>query len=151
MITKDYIAGFVDGEGYIGLIKKSSPNSTLGHRYKPCVKIAQKESNRNILDILQSIYGGHISKTRQHGNTNTSVMWEISNRPAVKKFLEDLKDRLILKDENLRLILKYIELPQVSNRQDNEYQKFRLDIDSKKQIIYERIKTINKRGLAETK
>ena len=151
MITKDSIAGFVDGEGYIGLIKKSAPNSTLGHRYKPCVKIAQKESNRHILDILQTRYGGSISKSRQHGNTNTSIMWEISNRPIVKKFLEDLKGRLILKDENLRLILKYIELPQVSNRRDEEYQKYRLEIDSKKQLIYERIRLINKRGLAETK
>jgi len=151
MITKDYIAGFVDGEGYIGLIKKLAPNSTLGHRYKPCVKIAQKESCRHILDLLKSMYGGSISKSRQHGNKNSSVMWEISNRPMVKKFLEDLKGKLILKDENLRLILKYIELPQVSNRKDKEYQEFRLKIDYEKQLIYERIKIINKRGLAETK
>ena len=151
MITKDYIAGFVDGEGYIGLIKKTSSKVTLGHYYKPCVKIAQKESNRHILDLLKAMYGGHISKSRQHANTNTSVMWEISNRPIVKKFLEDLKGKLILKDENLRLILKYIELPQVCNRKDDEYQKFRLEIDSKKQLIYERIRLINKRGLAETK
>lgn len=150
MITNDYVAGFVDGEGYIGLIKKKSDRTVLGHFYKPCVKIAQKESNRKILDILKARYGGTISKTRQHENTNSSVMWEISNRPMVQKFLLDLKDRLYLKDENLRLILKYIELPQVKNRKDEEYQKFRKEIDKKKEIIYNRIREINKRGLAET-
>lgn len=150
MITNDYIAGFVDGEGYIGLIKKRSDKTVLGHFYKPCVKIAQKESNRKILEILKSKYGGTISKTRQHENTNSSVMWEISNRPMVQKFLLDLKDKLYLKDENLRLILKYIDLPQVTNRRDKEYQRFRKEIDNKKEVIYNRIREINKRGLAET-
>lgn len=152
MITTDYIAGFVDGEGYIGLIKKKSNKSYLGHFYKPCVKIAQKESNRRILDILKARYGGYISKTREYKskNMNSSVMWEISNRPMVKRFLLDLKDKLYLKDENLRLILKYIELPQVNNRKDVEYQKFRLEVDKIKEIIYNRIREINRRGLAET-
>jgi len=150
MITTDYIAGFVDGEGYIGLIKKKSNMVTLGHFYKPCVKIAQKESNRKILDILKARYGGYISKSRKHKNTNTSVMWEISNRPMVQKFLLDIKDKLYLKDENLRLILKYIDLPQVTNRRDAEYNKFRMEIDRKKELIYNRIREINKRGLAET-
>lgn len=151
MINIDYIAGFVDGEGYIGLIKNSSKKGILGHYYKPCVKIAQKESNRIILDMLKSQYGGHISKSRQHDNTNPSVMWEISNRPMVKLFLKDLKDKLILKKENLELILDFIELPTVTNSVSDENKKLRIDIDYQKQLIYERIKKINKRGLAETK
>jgi hypothetical protein len=151
MITLDYIAGFIDGEGYIGVIKKSSKRSTLGHYYKPCVKIAQKESNRAILDILKSLYGGHISKTRQHDNTNTSVMWEISNKPLVLKFLNDLNDKLILKNENLKLLLQLFELPTVTNSMSESNNKIRIDVDNQKQLIYERIREINKRGLAETK
>lgn len=151
MITTDYLAGFIDGEGYIGIIKKRNAKSILGYNYKPVVKIAQKLSNKSILEIIQKRYGGYLSKTRQHINTNASVMWEISNQVQVKNFLKDFVGKLYLKNENLMLVLEFIELPNVKNRKDSEYQKIREDIDTKRTLIYERIRTINKRGLAETK
>jgi len=57
MVSYEYIAGFVDGEGFIN-IQKKSPNSKSGSPYWLIVCIAN--TNKQVLDEIQKIIGGKV-------------------------------------------------------------------------------------------
>lgn len=149
-ITLDYIAGFSDGEGYLGIRKHTTPNCKLGFRYQLVVKIAQLDKHRNVLEAIQSKYGGHISKQRLGGNRRPCVMWELSNTKLVSKFLDDMEEKLIIKSPQLKLLQEFITVGKITTRIPNKIEKQRNDIYQKRKELYDKCLKINRRGLAET-
>ena len=145
-ISNQYIAGFIDGEAYIGLIKKTSKECKLGYYYKPNIKVTQRTKYAQVLEELKNKYGGYITTRQQLDNTNQCAVntWEIANRPMVKKLLLDIKDYAIVKSEHINLLLEFIELPSGIYKDSEQYNK-------RKDEIYSEMRKINKRGLAETK
>lgn len=145
-ISNQYIAGFIDGEAYIGLIKKTSKECTLGYYYKPNIKVAQRTKYKQVLVELKNKYGGYLTTRKQLDDTNQCAVdtWEIANRPMVKKLLLDIKDYSIVKSEHINLLLEFIELPTGLSTNKEQYRE-------RKDEIYIKMREINKRGLAETK
>jgi hypothetical protein len=152
MLSKEYCAGFIDGEGYLGIIKKTSKVCRLGYYYKPVIKIAQSENNSHVLDILKEKYGGHISKTRipKNPNQRPSRMLEISNRPLVKKLLNEIAPYLIVKKFQAKCLIDFINLPAWKTNKGSEYDKYRHKLGKKQSDLYKSIIRVNRRGLAET-
>jgi hypothetical protein len=152
MISKEYIAGFVDGEGYLGIIKKTSKRSVNGYYYKTAVKIAQVSKNRFILDELKRCYGGTVSKNRVHPGKNQreSVMWEITGNKAVSKLLKHIYPSLIIKKHQADILIDFYKIGKSTNGVGGKYDVIRKDIDVKKTELYKRILKLNHRGLAET-
>lgn len=144
-LTPQYIAGFMDGEAYFGIIRKTDYRSFLGHFYKACIKIAQVESSSFILQLLKNRYGGNISKTRKYKNPNQrpSIMLEITNGIRIKKVLDEIQPFLIVKSKQADILRKFINLPK-----QNEVN--RLEVDAMRSELYRKILSLNKRGLAET-
>lgn len=145
-ISNQYIAGFIDGEAYIGLIKKTSKECKLGYYYKPNIKVTQRTKYAKVLEEFKSKYGGYITTRQQLNNTNQCAVntWEIANRPMVKKLLLDIKDYAIVKSEHVNLLLEFIEFPSGIYKDSGKY-------NERKDEIYAEMRKINKRGLAETK
>jgi len=144
-LTPQYIAGFIDGEGYLGIIKKRDTRSSLGHYYKVCIKIAQVEQHSKILFLLQEQYGGNMSKTRLPLNKNqrASLMLELTNCVRIKRILDDIQPYLIVKSEPAKLLRKYVEMPKQTPTN-------RTKINAMREDLYKQILSLNKRGLAET-
>lgn len=145
-ITNQYIAGFLDGEAYLGLIRRTRKDCIDGFYYKPNVKVTQKTKNAFILKKLQKKYGGYITTKQQNLKTNQHSIdvWEIANRPMVKKLLDDIKDYSIVKKEIIKLLLEFISLPTIKKQEDKKYNPQKAD-------IYSKLRVLNRRGLAETK
>lgn len=145
-ISNQYIAGFLDGEAYIGLIKKTTKHCTLGYYYKPNIKVAQRTKNSRVLELLKEKYGGYITTRKQLDDTNQCAVntWEIANRPMVKRLLLDIKDYVVVKESHVSLLLEFTELPTGVSAEKELYV-------SRKDEIYAEMRKINKRGLAETK
>jgi hypothetical protein len=144
-LTPQYIAGFIDGEGYLGIIKKSDKRSTLGHYFKVCIKIAQVEQHAKILYLLKERYGGNISKSRfpKNKNQRTSLMIEFTNGIRILKILDDIQPYLIVKSEQAKLLREFVESPKQTKTNRNI-------INAMREDLYLKNKGLNKKGLAET-
>lgn len=143
-ITPQYIAGFMDGEAYFGIIRKTDPRCPLGYYYKVCIKIAQTERSSFVLQLLKDRYGGNISKTRIHKELNQqpSKMIEFSNQIRIKRILDDVQPFLIGKSKKAEILRKCINLPRQTPTN-------RLELNAMRSELYRNIKSMNKRGLAE--
>jgi hypothetical protein len=115
---KVYAAGFVDGEGCIYLDRDARPSGRVYH----CPKMAVSNTNREVLEWLQARWGGTITyrgPLRQDGTPRVFAdncrrkswdAWHLSGH-FVEQFLRDIIPWLIVKKEEARLLLEYIDSP----------------------------------------
>lgn len=100
-----YIAGFVDGEGSISILEH------LENHFGIQIQINQMD--KKPLEYIQSFYGGKINhllvpKTSFSTKTHTYRL-QYSGKFA-RPILTDIKNKLILKKEQARLALKFLDL-----------------------------------------
>ena len=143
MLLKDkefyiYLAGFVDGEGCIGLRKDSSTKNV----YRGKLHITN--TNLMVLTYIKDKIGfGSLYINRKkgsYGNNKTTYVWEVCNRQCLK-VLEKIKPYLLVKKEQAGLIIKFQKSVYRTNKKPNQ----------KKVIIRNRIfnelKILNMRGI----
>jgi len=155
-ISNEYIAGFVDGEGYFGLVKKiDSPRlkeigraNHYGYYYTPVLKITQVTQNEIVLKKITDLigYGNYWrGKNSSHTNGRRVTSLEFRGMKRVIPIAKILFPYLIVKQRQAGLIIK-LEETQVEITDKN-----REMINKKREDIYNQLKILNKRGLAETK
>ena len=122
MISKEYLAGFVDGEGCFNITRC---------RTWILPRLLITNTNVDILKQIKGIYGGDIS-SRKNGKDNWKVfnMYRASCK-ALKTIIKDILPYLILKREQAELCLEMMKTK---------------DIDQKLNIK-ERMHILNKRGI----
>lgn len=149
-ITSQYIAGFVDGEGYLGIRKQTNKNCKLGYHHSLVVKVSQLEKCREPLDYMKEKYGGTISKPTMTGNRRPVVAWELANTKAIKAFLDDVQEYLIVKKPQAQLLREFIAVGKITTRIPSKIDKARDELYAKREPLYLKGLQINRRGLAET-
>lgn len=81
-----YLAGFMDGEGSISLVRRRSPASRIGIEY--IVRIDVGNTRRNALDLFQLHFGGTVYLTRYpsriHANHQDFYRWGLMSRKATE-------------------------------------------------------------------
>ena len=102
-MNRAYLAGFFDGDGCVGIYKYKSKSARRGFKFQLIVSISQK--NRFILDEIQKIYGGGISKN----NISNVYSWRSVGRSS-KLFLEDIVKFLILKRQETKFAIQFINI-----------------------------------------
>ncbi len=113
-----YMAGFMDGEGWIGFSKRYKYDYT--QRYTVEIQISQV--NIRPLKVFQKHYGGSFtfidkSKKREEWlsyNVQDIYHWHIGDK-AAEKCLRDLLPFLILKKKKAELALQFRETGRLSN------------------------------------
>lgn len=100
-----YIAGIVDGEGYICCVRHVTRKSNLV-RYD--VVIGIKMTTDIPLTLVQSIFGGNITNYQPKGNRKVIYKWEILNHNAQDVLLA-LKPYVLLKRGQLEVALRMLE------------------------------------------
>lgn len=106
-LTKEYIAGFFDGEGSIGIYKRKDRNKGNGSCAR--IQLTQNKSKEStfILNQLMLEYGGNLSIQKTLSG-NIKYNWQL-NPKGVEKFLKDITPYLILKKSQALLILYWIK------------------------------------------
>ena len=104
-ITKQYIAGFFDGEGSIGIYSRKG-------RYNGACLRTQLTQNKTseslfILSFLKNKYGGNLSEQKTLSNS-IKYNWQL-NPKGVPLFLKDIMPYLILKKTQAQLALYWAE------------------------------------------
>jgi hypothetical protein len=151
MIKKEWLAGFIDGEGYIGIMKSSNKQSRFGYYYYPAIKIAQTERYAKVLYDIKDQFGGYTEKRKPHGQSSPSVMWTIKGIKQLKLFLPHIIDDLIIKKPQANLLMEFIGISTITTRKQSLLAELLPEQDKKREKLYLEIKAHNKSyTLAET-
>lgn len=131
MISKQYAAGFVDGEGCINV---STTRTTT------FIRILVVNTNRHVLELFKERWGGDIQQNKQHNKTwKISYTWRLQHK-ACLSFLKDIYPFLIVKKQQVEAAFSFFEAcPGKGNRWTEE------PLNLAKEAI-EKIKTLNKKG-----
>jgi len=111
--TLGYLAGVIDGEGYIG-IEKTKPNKNqrqINPRYMPNICVVN--TNKKLIDFLQKKWGGSIQQRNRNGKWmknyyKTCWRWRL-NQGRIVEFLTAIRPYMIVKIEQADLLLKYYQ------------------------------------------
>ena len=147
-LSTQYIAGFVDGEGYLSILRLNRKSARGGIWYQACVKISQREKDSDVLRYIQETYGGVMSGRRTYtDNSCPSLTLDIKNQKCLIKMLDDLLPYLVVKKKQAELVKEFLALPKVKTRKPENL--FTIDnLKEKQSQLYEVARKLNKRGTA---
>ena len=151
--TAAYMAGIVDGEGTITIIKcwnKKNQKSYFG------VYLNISNTNKNLINWLKKSFGGYIYKIKVPNpkpNWNDIYRWQIYRQSNLIKILEKIKPYLKIKKRHAEIVLEFIKLFDskffLYERYKNGQIKKRIvdnEIEKKRDILYQELKKLNFRG-----
>ena len=141
----DYIAGFIDGEGSFTIACQDT-------YYHPRLSISQ--NTLEVLEKMQELFTLHgitsyISKESHMPRGNTWYNLRVNARESLLKICNFLEKRLIVKEKQLLVIKRLLQLPSGdSTRKDLIQKEFRME---ESQICREEIMNLNHVGGAENR
>jgi len=157
-LTAAYLAGLIDGEGYMGF---SINKTTKNYSYQPIMKTAM--TDRKIIEWLKNSFGGYfhirIPKDSKH---NISYEWSINGK-MLRKILLRIHPYLKIKKPQCEILLKKFKIqdqlfprlpyPKISqiNKKREEKRTYNLvyrnNQREKIEELYLQIRKLNKRGV----
>ena len=149
-ITRRYLAGLLDGEGYFGIMK---PKYEAGRRhYVPAIKLVL--TTPDVIKEIALKLGGHIH-IREFDNPrwNTGYCWESKTFKQVDKVLSYVHEYLIIKKPQADLLREFLKTQFKSEIQNNGSTPLPKEILEKRDYLYSLMSKLNYRGrpLAENK
>ena len=109
-----YIAGFVDGEGYIGIKKKIRRRTN----YSPCYseRVSVGNINKEVIDNINNLVNGYVKYRKASKLTkNGCWYWEVTEEKA-RKFLKMIYPYLIVKKPEADILKQLSENKKETNR-----------------------------------
>ena len=156
-----YIAGFFDGEGGVGISaartfrKEKHPNSgkSVDHVKWRCIAYITN-TDRACLELIRSVIGGNISQTRkQLGKSRRCFRINLLGHYA-KEFLESVLPWLIIKHERAELALAFLQTLAPNSPRKGEHHKNK-QVPYQTQVLryemYRRMLLLNGRGIQTAK
>ena len=133
-IEKGYIAGLLDGEGCIAILKN---NNTYTQR----VNISN--TNKETLDWIQNRLGfGNVKPKQQTGNRRQGYDWCTGDHEEIRQLIELVLPILRIKKKQALLILEFISLGYAAGGVGMTPR-----IQAHRSLIYDEMAELNKRGL----
>jgi hypothetical protein len=140
-VHPEYVAGFVDGEGYIGITRIRRSDFTFGIEYRPVFRISN--TNLKILEMLKEQFGGSIQcyPMNHQKNAKDIYVWTLQHG-AVFDFLEIIGPFLIVKRQQFELLN---ELRTISRRRTG-WPRTTATLQHQREQFYYRIRELNRKG-----
>ncbi len=99
-----YLAGFMDGEGWITQQKGSSTNAST---YR-LLQVGIGQNTREVLDWIKQIYGGNVyTRLPKHRSPNIGYQWQITGEPAAEMLRDVIPFLRIKKSKAEELLLAW--------------------------------------------
>lgn len=137
-----YLAGLIDGEGYIGITKgcryytDKENNTTKYPAYS--INITISNNSLDLMKYLVEHFGGkYYTHTRSNPNANIGFMWQPKGIKNKEKLLLAVLPHLVIKTRQAQLILDFIRL----NGENNP---------EKREEFHRKSLILNRRGLSPT-
>jgi hypothetical protein len=145
MIPAEYLAGFADGEGYLGLARIPRRNGSVEY----CIRLSIYNTHRPVLDDVQKIWGGTLSivARKLHAwKTSYALIWTNS---AAASVIRKMAPYLIVKQRQAKALLAFDERIQSGHRfRDSKGRLLPLPAFElrAREAIYLKLKQLNQRG-----
>lgn len=103
MISLEYIAGFFDGEGSIGIYKNGRG---LYHLRTQLTQNANSDTTP-IIEALRAQYGGNVCRLEKKSNRPKTIYnWQLNGHGALR-FLRELEPHLIVKKRQATIAIEW--------------------------------------------
>lgn len=107
--TKAYLAGLIDGEGYIGILKTKKGNkkvwkSNFEFTFTPVIKVAMIE--KDLITWLYKTFGGTFETRKARKGARESYCW-MARKAKVGEFLRMIYPYLMVKKDQADIILSF--------------------------------------------
>lgn len=96
-----YLAGIIDGEGCLRIIKRSSGGWD--------VDLSVTSTCRVMLEHIQKSFGGTIARENRGGDNEQAYRWHIAAKPTLLNLLPILIPELVIKKMNAILLLDFCQ------------------------------------------
>ena len=104
-----YLAGFIDADGHIGIMRRTRHSASRTYKYlRPIVQIGQ--SKREILDWISDLVGGAVSVNCSRGFYNLRL-----HAGTVRWLLPQLLPYLKVKKRQAEIVLQFTEWSAVTS------------------------------------
>jgi hypothetical protein len=125
-VEKAYIAGLMDGEGCITIMKSSPKRRSISFSYRVAIEIGMTDGGQ--MEYCQRVTGlGYITRAKVHSRLNCRDRWQWTiPKDGVYELLPQIYPYLVLKKPQAALALEFISMvgvPRKSNRIDPVLQK----------------------------
>lgn len=135
---KGYLAGLIDGEGWVGIQRNTSKKSG---NYNYVAKIIIGNTNKKIIAVKEEIGHGYIhlrkSKNPKHKNV---FIWVLSSN-AIRAILPLVLPYLRIKSNQAELLMSYLSLATQANLPEKK-KEYLCAVDA----IYLKLRQLNKKG-----
>lgn len=137
-LSKEYIAGFLDGEGWFRIVKRI-PQKKHNRNLSYQILVGVSSTDKTVLSLIKKQYGGSINKRVKKDGWKPEYNLIISCRQA-EKLIKDIIQFLVLKKDRANLCLLLNKNIEISCKKISvEDLKFR-------DFLFLKIKNLNKRG-----
>lgn len=146
---KAYIAGLIDGEGSIGLVKHKEKKCPRGWYYDPYVSISN--TSEKLMKYIKEVTGIGFYRKKQFKNFNKKwkvpLEWRVCARKEIINLLEQVLPYLIIKKKHAILLLEYLKIREQQERERIAFMKEQqIKYNERQDKIYEKLKELNKKG-----
>lgn len=135
--VKGYLAGAIDGEGYIFIVfSKSTQNYICG--------VYIRNTDRRLLEVFAKYFGGNIYfLRRQKSNHKDSYSWQCAGFKAAE-LCKCILPYLVIKRRQAELLLEFSKTLKNNVKNNSKLPKC---IENKRTKLINKIKILNKRGV----
>ena len=102
-----YLAGIVDGEGYVGIKKTNNRNDCVNPQYHERIQIRMVEEG--VIKFFSDLFGGNYYKEKPHCNKGRMLFCYQASDLIAYRICKTLLPFLIIKNKNAKLIMKLRE------------------------------------------
>ena len=136
-ITASYVAAYIDGEGYLGIMKSERHPTAVNPSYMPVLKVTSVDES--IILWFKNSFGGHSEKrVFPNKNQKDAFTWQISGH-KLEKILLKVRPYLKLKKPQANIVIQRIRM----YKPGLPYNQQEVDIMEE---LYIQIRKLNKRG-----
>lgn len=133
-IMVGYLAGLIDGEGHISVIRSKRPKGNFFY----CGKIVISQANKKLIDLRDQLNIGSICFVdKRKINHKDLYVWSFSPNEC-RALLPEVMPYLFFKKQQAMLLIEYLELAKHTNNSD-EYRQ-------KASTIHKELQGLNRRG-----
>lgn len=142
-LTSAYVAGIIDGEGYLGIQKQHRSTYQDGIKYEACIKIGM--TNKDLIVWFKNSFGGNIHHRKFKDNCKDAYTWTIRCNKRIIPFLDKVIPYLRIKKRQAEILRKFFKTYYDGNKDGHT---LKGNVKLERENLYKQIRVLNQRGIS---
>lgn len=145
---KAWLTGFIDGEGYIGILfqrKKQTSQQSASPLYHPYLIITN--TNKNSIVYIQKILGdGKVYECKRKMGWSPYLQFKLTKIEVLDELLKEIYPFFVVKNKQAKLVIDFIEIRRGRKIVTGGGSRSQTSFSNEEENIYRKLLELNKRG-----